>query len=35
MRKHGLFLFRREKHSFLYGGKRAYIERRNYYDESY
>jgi hypothetical protein len=26
--------FRREKYSFLYGGKRAYIERRNYYDES-
>ena len=35
MRKHGLFLFRREKYSLPYGGKRAYIERRNYYDESY
>ena len=28
------FLLGREKYIFLYGGKRAYIERRNYYDEA-
>lgn len=27
--------FRREKFRMLYGRQRAYIERRNYYDESY
>lgn len=31
----GSFFFRREKYSPLYGGKRAYIERRKTYDESY
>nr|DAQ46702.1 MAG TPA: hypothetical protein [Caudoviricetes sp.] len=31
----GSFLFtKREKFTMLYEGKRAYIERRNYYDES-
>ena len=29
------FFVRREKISLLYGGKRAYIERRKTYDESY
>lgn len=31
----GSFFFGAKKYSLPYGGKRAYIERRNYYDESY